>query len=426
MNKEFNEENNISEEELTRVSKALNAIENHSNQPTQSEWNLIMEKSKAATRKQMMQTKILSIAAVIALVVMVGGIIFALTNSNDSSKINTVDNKKKEAVKTSTTTTTPLTDEQRLLQNTVILTREITQVPSGNTIQDSTLVMSEGLTGKTIDKFTPFIKGIYDPLISYAGGNNIAITAGASPSCDPTGLSYYNTKTNITSNVSGKAGVGRFFSPSGNKYAEFQPTCYEYVNNRLDSTVMTIVDTKTGSKRVIKPEPWKDAVDEDGIVIPDASVSAVGIHWIDENQFLLSTSINTANGINITLESLDKTISLTNAVKKDSIAPSSSDGDIYTSDVKIVDGKIYLLIVESALDKNKSQLKVQELKSGKVIYTKKITDINLAIFGNSIDTIYGSLSDYSDQNYTKTKSFIYDHKLDKVYNPGGDAIFPIL
>ena len=94
--------------------------------------------------------------------------------------------------------------------------------------------------------------------------------------------------------------------------------------------------------------------------------------------------------------------------------------------MKIVDGKIYLLIVESALDKNKSQLKVQELKSGKVIYTKKITDINLAIFGNSIDTIYGSLSDYSDQNYTKTKSFIYDHKLDKVYNPGGDAIFPIL
>lgn len=150
MNKEFNEENNISEEELTRVSKALNAIENHSNQPTQSEWNLIMEKSKAATRKQMMQTKILSIAAVIALVVMVGGIIFALTNSNDSSKINTVDNKKKEAVKTSTTTTTPLTDEQRVLQNTVILTRKITQVPSGNTIQDSTLVMSEGLTGKQL------------------------------------------------------------------------------------------------------------------------------------------------------------------------------------------------------------------------------------------------------------------------------------
>lgn len=46
MNKEFNEENNISEEELTRVSKALNAIENHSNQPTQSEWNQIMEESK--------------------------------------------------------------------------------------------------------------------------------------------------------------------------------------------------------------------------------------------------------------------------------------------------------------------------------------------------------------------------------------------
>ena len=106
MNKEFNEENNISEEELTRVSKALNAIENHSNQPTQSEWNQIMEESKTKTRKQTMRTKILSIAAAIALVAMVGGIIFALTNGNDSSKINTVDNKKKEAVETSTTTTT--------------------------------------------------------------------------------------------------------------------------------------------------------------------------------------------------------------------------------------------------------------------------------------------------------------------------------
>ena len=147
MSQDFDDdESNISEQDLNRITQALNALGNHNSKPTKTEWNQIMEESKTKTRKQTMRTKILSIAAAIALVAMVGGIIFALTNGNDSSKINTVDNKKKEAVETSTTTTTPLTDEQRLLQNTVILTREITQVPSGNTFQDSTLVMSEGLS----------------------------------------------------------------------------------------------------------------------------------------------------------------------------------------------------------------------------------------------------------------------------------------
>ena len=130
--------------------------------------------------------------------------------------------------------------------------------------------------------------------------------------------------------------------------------------------------------------------------------------------------------MNWSIESLDKTISLNTAVKKDSIVPTSTDNSVITSDVKIVDGKTYALIIENADQQSLTKLKVKELSSGNTIWSKNIDGINTAVFGASINTIYGSMIDRSDELSGGSKSFIYDHASDKTYNPGGEIIFPTL
>ncbi len=430
MDKDFQ---NSEIEQTIKAALSYKAEKNNKNN-TNKEWNEIMEETNKEVNKQSSRTRMFAIAASVLLVVAIGGAVLAVANYSDPKALKTVDDKDKTPVtkpsqETSSTTTSPLTEEQALLENSVIINRVVTQPTTQDYAEVTTVEMVDGLTGKKINEFSSFVKenNFYNPMISFHGVNTIGLVNGVSSSCDDFDTNYFNIKTFSTSKSTGKYGSQRFYSPSGNKYAEFKATCpldLEQDQNYEWLVSMTIVDVKTGVKRVINPEPFIE--DGEATFPVNTKINPVEIKWFDDNQFLLGTSINQANGMNWSIESLDKTISLNTAVKKDSIVPTSTDNSVITSDVKIVDGKTYALIIENADQQSLTKLKVKELSSGNTIWSKNIDGINTAVFGASINTIYGSMIDRSDELSGGSKSFIYDHASDKTYNPGGEIIFPTL
>ncbi len=420
MNDDMN--NELNDQELTRVSNALDALQQHNEQPTTNAWEAIMEESTTRSRRISRRTGFLSAAAAAAVIIAITGTALAVASNGGSKEgVKTVDKKKKDPVATSTTQ--PLTEEQQLLKDTVILTYVPTGGEPGGDNYAFTVEARDGLTGRQNKKFNSFISqaNLFNPTVGHAGGNTLSFVPGASPSCDDFDTHFFNMKTGVASKMTGNNYSSRRYSPSGNKYAEISSYCPE-----SDSweTTMTIVDTKTGAKRVIKAEPF---VDVDGN--PAAKVTAAEVMWVDDNQILLGTAITTANGLNWTLETLDKPISLNNAVRKEVDAPSSSDGQTVTNDVIKIEGQVYAVISEDNSlygDENgvrdPATIRVLNLTTGKDVWSKSFDQSYVSFgsltFGNDINTIYGSVYQ-GDSEFP----FIYDQKNDKDHVLEGSAIF---
>ncbi len=409
MNNDFE---NISEEELKRVTNALDALSNNNNQPTTKEWNNIMEETNKEVKRHASRTRMFGIAASIALLLAVGGSALAITSSKDSKNLNTINKKPKKNNPEVTSTTKPATSEEAALKDTVII----------NKLTDDSLEMVDGVTRTKISEFTN--ANVYNPTAEYMGDNNIRLLTSASPSCDEFGTDYFNFKTLKAHQGKGAVGSGIYYSPSGNFYAEIIKDCsFDDPNEQFTST-MTIVNTKTGAKRVLKPETVPGFQAPEG---KTGKVSAVAIKWFDDNQILLGTSINYANGLDWALESLDGPISLNDSMNKESEAIWTSDGQGFTQDVIEMNNKLYLL--ETTDQEGVNAITVKELISGEVVWTKNlslgeyetVSGRSQLVFGKDIYTVYGSIDEGDHMN-----GFVYDQKNDKSFFPKNSSyVFPI-
>lgn len=377
-----------------------------------------MEESKSRSRGITRRTQLLSAAAAVALIVAMAGTAIIVARNGSSDDIKSVNDKKKE--NSVTTTTAPLTQEQKLLKGNVTLFSD-----ASSDKETTTFKLVDSLTGDEIPGFSEFVKnsGIKKGSIRSAGGDYLELTdVSASPSCDEIEFHYFNFRTGEVKQTKGRVGSGRVYSPSGNKYAQFQSTC----NMDLDWRVtMTIVDVKKNVSRTIKPEPFDDGVDG-----PGSFINPTDVLWINDNQFLLSTSISTANGSSWSIEDLRKTISLNDSIRNESKAPSSSDGAVNTQDVKIVNGKILALISENnnrftinSYADSEITMRVMDLTSGKDVWSKTLKgqaeDFGSQLFlDDSGQVVYGSLRAGDGE-----VSFVYDHNADKLTKPAGNKLF---
>ena len=76
-----NFENELNKEELNRVSNALDALQQHNEQPTKNAWGAIMEESNQRSRHISRRTQILSVAAAAAVILAIAGATLVLINS---------------------------------------------------------------------------------------------------------------------------------------------------------------------------------------------------------------------------------------------------------------------------------------------------------------------------------------------------------
>ncbi len=381
----MNNDKDLNETELTRVSNALDALEKHNNQPTTNAWEAIMEESNNRSRRVSRRTQLISAAAAAVVVIAITGAAIAVTSNGKDKTIKTVDKKKNENV--STSTTVPLSPEEQLLQNAVLVNGiSLTGSPSS-------LTMTNGKDGQAID-----------------------------PSSD------------LFKNVAYRINRSRIYSPDNTKYASISNL--PELNKEWTGSTLTIVDTSTGKTTVVKPEPFK--FDTEDVAPEGQTISVSDIIWIDNDQFLMATSINTGNGSTWALGSLSKPVSINDAKEVSSVvAPSGSGGNIATVDAAKFNGHTYILSTEtpsvekdgaSSLVPGVVRITVADLDTGQVVWT---TDIEVGdadfdgqgnqslSFGENENTVYGSLTDVKD-----VRAFIYDHAKNKSYFPNADmALF---
>ena len=238
-----NFENELNEQELNRVSNALDALENHNQTPTTQGWEALMDEYTTRSQVTSRRTKLISAAAALALIASVSTAIILSTSNNE---VKTVDQNKKETVSTSTI---PLTEEQQLLKGGVTLYSD-----------DAESKLVDSLTGDEIPGFKEFIanSGIKQGAITSAGGNHLEYREiDNSLDCKKQTFHYFNFRTGETAKMTGdKIYSKRVYSTSDNKYAEIDSTCATGPEAGNWRVAMTIVNTKTNEKTIVNPEPY--------------------------------------------------------------------------------------------------------------------------------------------------------------------------
>ena len=395
MNNEFE---NISEEELKRVTNALDALSDNNNQATTKEWNNIMEKSNKEVKKHASRTRMFAIAASVALILAIGGSVFAISNSGDSKNLNTIDKKptKNEEVETSTTTTTiPLSEEEKLEQGAYT----ITNLSDNPSVYDGDKLIANlrasGGSFRNLEPSTGHLK--FDPTEEQCDG-------GVDQTVEEQGqMKLVSKDIELSSGkVSDVDAYSRIWSPSMKKYADIKVTCN-------GETTVTIVDTVTNKSRNLSPEydAFTEAeTDNDFDGVKDrirTQYQITNVIWIDEQRFVYSRSnymvdskgIPYSNGeTQFSLADLNKTITLKNAKALPGYTIGSDVSNTMITDAIVENGKTYLVSnpTTSNISPNE-EIQVRELETGNILWSKNIKSNSFSTnmtFGVNSNIIYGS------------------------------------
>lgn len=394
MNNEFE---NISNEELRRVTNALDALSNNNNQATTKEWNDIMEKANKEVKKHASRTRMFTIAASAVLILAIGGSIFAISNSNDSKNLNTIDKKpkKNEEVETSTTTTIPLSEEEKLEQGAYTITN-LSDNPS--VYNGDKLIVNLRTSGGNFRNLQPSAGHLkFDPTEEQCDG-------GVGQTAEEQGqMKLVSKDIELSSGkVSDVDAYSRIWSPSMKKYADIKVTCN-------GETTVTIVDTATNKSRNLSPEydAFTEAeTDNDFDGAKDrirTQYQITNVIWIDEQRFVYSRSnymvdskgIPYSNGETLfSLADLNNTITLKNAKALPGYTTGSDVSNTMITDAIVENGKTYLVSnpTTSNISPNE-EIQVRELETGKILWSKNIkanTFSTNMTFGNNSNIIYGS------------------------------------
>ncbi|HMS24475.1 MAG TPA: hypothetical protein PKB15_02100 [Acidimicrobiia bacterium] len=428
--------NELNNQELTRVSNALDALQNHNEQPTNNAWEAIMEESTNRSRRVSRRTGILSAAAAAAVIIAItGGVLVVANNGGSEDGIKTVDKKKKDPVATSATI--PLTAEQKLLKNSYLMK-----------LADGGYGLVYGTIAPTL--FDPEsgskVKDISSKNFEFYGepqasGGHISFRDGQEY-CEGVTLPINSTSVNLkTLNVEDLTVARRAYAPSRNKYADIQADC-QGTGIVSDTTgTVTIVDTKTNKKRIIKPESrTTTSTDADGKPVTLTERHDIRtVIWIDDNRFIYQgeTAILNRDGSYFTeseigwyTADLRKTISLINASPIEGFCCGSAGfGTIY--DAIVENGTTYLLASGVRTDPNdndgrtENNIAIYELESNTFTWSLKpaipnYAGIYYAAFGKTSQEIYGA----SVSNSMGSQAFGYDRSTDTMVLPDGGLLIP--
>lgn len=374
------------------LSKNASNYENHTQD---KEWNEIMEETNKEVKKQASRTRMFAVAASILLVAVIGGTVLAVTANGGSKAIKTVDDKDKTPITnkpqetSSTTTTIPLSTEQEILNDSVLVVSNTTglEVVDGLTKEKLYSLPNNDVTdgaGLPVDVKTLKLSGSQLSINRYS-------------QCDvPYGISSIDIKTGKETYTGFKL---RVYSPSGNKYVEIKPSCDT-------AETATIVDVATGIRRDLKPENI------------DGTLYGINkVFWIDDARFIYGTT----EELFYRIADISKTISLANDEKLKFVGV-----DTYIADVIKSNGNTYALVGGQSNEDNSIIFSAIEIESEETLWTHKLDakDKNFGytfgfVFGNTPTRIYGSLADE-----TTFSGYIYDQPTKTSLRPDAIAAMP--
>lgn len=400
------------------IKQALNYRAEKHGGTTKQQWSKIMEETMNNKNRSNNRNKIVAVAASVLALALMASILFAVNQKDETNSAN-----KGERVETSTTTTVPLTAEQELLKDTIIL-KEVNQRTGegGQPLFDLQAV--DGLTGKVDVELTKLINDqkIFNPQVSGFARGTLGLVDGISPSCDEYTTHVFNVNDKTKTQYKGFS-IQYGFSPKGEQFAYPGPqTCIDE-GILGDAKELNIQNVKSGKTRTIKPENYRlEAGDGSSI---NAKVYVEDFIWVDANTAVVGISITETNGIEYHLVDLSKSVSLTSLVGKTPIS-GGSDGFPTPISAARIDGEVYLLMRQSVDER--VEIFARNVKSENKIWTMTEIDtscasdacpqllVNLSAeysFGKTPDTIYGTQSG---------KAFVFDGKTNKTLNLDGVAI----
>lgn len=415
-----NFENELNKEELNRVSNALDALQQHNEQPTKNAWGAIMEESNQRSRHISRRTQILSVAAAAAVILAIAGATLVLINSKETGGVKTVDKNKNDKVETTTTTTTsttPLSNEQQVLKNTIQLKQINIPSQEANRGDNVSYDIYDPISGK---KLYELPRGDQYPYVSLLGLSGNVFTG--------TGLNQdYEPAPNFSLFLdSGKIiktdGLYRIYSPDKSKYAEFNGI------EGSSAQSVAIVDTKTGKRRVLKPETATSIPESfSGNDLGDNPQEYIAeIIWLNNSKFIFRTNIAGMYTQIWRLGNLDAPISIT---KSEKVSRYELDGAGDLLDAREYNGQTYILEWSRGGSESEAILIVRNLSTGKELWTKSynMSDTSVLNIGDNMylgstpEVVYGSVTDSKGNR----ESYIFDHQNNKEYTPGGDIVLPV-
>ncbi len=439
---------NITNEELTRVSNALDALASTNEQPNQEQWRNIMEESNNRASKVSSRTKYLSIAASFLIVALISTIVAMQLMSNDVDVAE--DNNPIETVPIE-----DLTPEEALLANTILLnaieenegieamgllSADIFDTTTGNIITESDLPWIELYS--TRNGVLSFGYNAYECF----GGNAGRDVSSRFDTLPPGEIFNFATGKFTRSNASIEIP-----SNDGSRKALIERTCNE--NNTLK-----IVGENGNTIVELKPElgdsfPYDvDGSTPFGPGIDGQLRTAISsLVWINNDTALVNVNTVTvvANGTESNprgdvLEELnfrwkildvneDKSLSDLNDISFQPDFWSGYDENSYILDV--ISERNRTLLLTNPVDitsEESARLEIVDLATGEVVRTITPRDVDEDAvslrnvrFGSTSNQLYGSFFTSESEAFTTPKAFGYDITNDVVVKPKGGLLIPI-
>ena len=397
------EDNELTEQTEQTIKQALNYRAQKHGGSTKQQWSKIMEETNKNKRANH-RNKFLAVAASVLAVAVLSSVLIAVSQSEETQSTN-----KGERVSTSTSTTAkPLSVEEALLKDTIVL-RQVNERTGedGQLIHDIEAV--DGLTGQVDTELTSLInsKNIFNPMVKGISRGMFGLTQGVSPSCDTFTTHIFDVNKKTAAQYDGY--VSQYgFSPEGEQVAYSSATCIDGVTDG-DLTELNIKNLKSGKVRTLKPENFKLEAGDGSSV--DQKVYVSTFNWVDENTAILGLSITGTNGIQYHLADLSKPVSFSKLVKQTPIGGGSDDFPVVTSATRI-DGKVYLLMMQRVNEQD--QMFARTLESENKLWSTTIEgSYGEYSFGSTPFSVYG---------HQGNEAFLYDGKTNKKIDIDGVAI----
>lgn len=382
-----------------------------------------MEESKQERRRISRRSKLSTAIAAAALLAVITGAAVAISNSDNSGNVRTVDSKPKENV--STSTTVPLSVEEQLLSQGVIIERTFFSSSANEGVpQNSTVSMRDGSTQKLVEEFDSFVKSanLFDPQVTYVGGGYLRLVSRVSYSCDEITSYYFN----INTHDSFSSNTIRAYSPSGTLYSELSTGCGEDNSNIVRT--LKIVNTKTNEIRTIKPEEYR-AVEDTANFPGNVLTFADEVIWASDDVIAINVHTNSSNVTHWSVFNLSSKISLTQALQSEPVIGESEDDSIIFHDIRVVGDQTLVLMSERGESESEIYVRVQKT-DGNVEWEKVLHDdgdwllsTGLGLkFGVTTDSFSGAEINTNEVN-SVTRPFIYDRSRNTIYRPDGALYF---
>lgn len=401
----------LTQEELNRVNDALNALSQHKNQPTQSEWGNIMEEANKAKTLSSKRIKLLSAAASILVIAAIATTI-VLTSDSDKKDNNTADKTKKE-----TATTKPLSEEEKILRNSIVITESVTDNENG--VKNS-FKITDGATGKTLNTVS---SGDYDVnALHILDSTDSEILFGRDSDCLVSAEKIYHIKSNTIEELDGEY---RIYSPSGEKYLTYTPdVCVEETPD-FAGYKWTLKKSNGDTIHTYKP-----AEKEFDTWVKDAQ-------WIDEDKLLVEKEQSGIDGDMRVFEIIDTKKGFELSKTKSDLTLEDREESIeYIRDIKTEGSNIYLLIDGSG--EGFIDVEVMELNSKSIVWhiaedetaTRDIFGdrgviilLDLAFQKDTV-TISGGLGIQNSSSNQIRNAFAFNSAKDVSYKFEGSLILP--